>query len=157
MEFNKSKMASIALISLVALSLSTNVLLYLQLQTLQEQNTFLETELDSLQAGIIDLNSTLSWLQESANKTIHTITLRWDPQDIPSHSIIRGYVKNWTTSKAIRILQVDVWMGKPYNITWEGDVFVTLDNIKDPWNPSTDEVLVHYQFDSHASSPLPHF
>lgn len=156
MSFNKSTIVNIALISLVVLSLSTNVLLYLQLQRLQDRNTALETRLDSLQAEMSNLNSKLSQIQESANKTVHTKTLRWLPQHIDNNSRVEGYIKEWTTNETIRILQVDVWMGNPYNITWEGDVFVTLNNSIDPWDPPTDAVIVHYQFDSHASSPIPH-
>ena len=89
------------------------------------------------------------------DKTIHTSTLKWDPTTI-SKIPVEGYVRNWTTTKAIRILQVDVWMGNPYNITWEGDTFVSLNNTADLWDPPADTVLVHYQFDSHAPSALPH-
>jgi hypothetical protein len=51
-------------------------------------------------------------------------------------------------------------MGNPDNVVWEGDTFVTIGKPNDPWNSSsyTDaiQLLVHYQFDSHAASPIPH-
>jgi hypothetical protein len=108
----------------------------------------------------------LKSIPKEAEESIHVLTVCW-PQDsfngpapldlIKSEEFLKGYVWNWTTTSPIRILQVEVWMGNPYNITWEGDVIVTLDNTIDLWYPpSRDEVLVHYQFDSHAESGLPH-
>jgi hypothetical protein len=51
-------------------------------------------------------------------------------------------------------------MGNPDNVVWEGDTFVTIGKPSDPYNSSsyTDaiQLLVHYQFDSHAPSPIPH-
>jgi hypothetical protein len=51
-------------------------------------------------------------------------------------------------------------MGNPVNVTWEGDTYVTIGKPSDPSNSSsyTDaiQLLVHYQFDSHAPSPIPH-
>jgi len=47
-------------------------------------------------------------------------------------------------------------LGNPNGVAWEGDLFVTLGKPSDPWNPDTDQLLVHYQFDSHAPSSLPH-
>lgn len=103
-------------------------------------------------------------------QTIHTFTLYWGLEHIPPGSCLGGYVHNWTVPEAIRILQVEVWMGNPFDIKWEGDVIVALNNAVEPsmniggipaprhlWHPtSPDEVLIHYQFDSHAPSPLPH-
>lgn len=45
-------------------------------------------------------------------------------------------------------------MGNPYNILWEGDTFVTLNDQGDFLSP--DQVIVHYQFDKHAESSIPH-
>ncbi len=116
----------------------------------------LKRGLDDLQAEIDQVNLRLVQVLTLSNKTVHTVTLHWDLQPIQSNSRVEGYVKNWTVPEAISILQIDVWMGNPYNLTWEGDVFVTLNTSIDPWNPPIDTVLVHYQFDSHASSPIPH-
>lgn len=107
MPFIRSKIVSVAMISLVVLCLSANILLYLQLQTLQTE--------------INDLNSRISQIQGSADKTIHTVKLGWVRESIEGETLIEGYVRSWTTNETIRILQVTVWMGKPYNITWEGD------------------------------------
>ena len=90
-------------------------------------------------------------------QSIHTYTLTWPLQLIQPGEWVAGYVLNWTTPDSIRILQVDVWLGKPYDILWEGDAFLLTAEIPDPWHPQVDEVIVHYQFDSHAPSPLTHF
>lgn len=96
-----------------------------------------------------------------SDDSIHILTVTWGTRPyelIESSEVLKGYMWNWTTTSPIRILQVEVWMGNPYNITWEGDVIVTLDNTIDLWYPPIeDEVLVYYQFDSHDSSPIPHF
>ena len=47
-------------------------------------------------------------------------------------------------------------MGNPYDVLWEGDTIVTLDRTIDPWNPPPDTELIHYQFDSHDKSSVPH-
>ena len=99
------------------------------------------------------------WSKE--DDSIHILTVTWGTRPyelIESGEVLKGYMWNWTTASPIRILQVEVWMGNPYNITWEGDVIVTLNNSVDLWYPPIeDAVLVHYQFDSHDSSPIPHF
>ena len=131
-----------------------------QIQSLQNEIRAVSFEFNSLSSTVTDMGNTLANLildlEEADNQSVHTLTLHWNRETIPAKSSVQGYVKNYTTSAAIRIIQVDVWMGNPYNITWEGDVFVTINNITDPWNPLIDEVLIHYQFDSHASSSLPH-
>jgi hypothetical protein len=45
-------------------------------------------------------------------------------------------------------------MGNPSNVSWEGDVFVTVDT-PNVWDPADDQVVIHYQFDSHEESSLP--
>lgn len=131
MEFEKSlRVLGIGLFAVAVLNLSTVVLLYLHVQ--------------------------------SVPRTIHIRTVDWEKQSIPARTRIEGYVANWTLEKDVEILRIAVWMGKPYNpargrdLLWEGDTFVTLSNTIDPWSPPTDMVLSHYQFDSHAPSPLPH-
>jgi hypothetical protein len=51
-------------------------------------------------------------------------------------------------------------MGNPVNVTWEGDTYVTVgkpSNLTDSSSYNdTIQLLVHYQFDSHAPSPIPH-
>jgi hypothetical protein len=89
--------------------------------------------------------------------SIHTMKLGWSPQLLEPFESVEGYVANWTSHTRINILQIDVWMGKPYDILWEGDAILTTDIDVDVWHPNEDEVLIHYQFDSHAPSPLTHF
>jgi hypothetical protein len=66
----------------------------------------------------------------------------------------------WTPETDVRIIRIQVWMGNPDNVTWEGDTWVTIGKPSDPWNASSYndsiQLLVHYQFDSHAPSPIPH-
>jgi hypothetical protein len=91
---------------------------------------------------------------------LHSQLLGYPPTNISANSRVEGWVLNWTHETAIRIIRIQVWMGNPDNVTWEGDTFVTIGKPDDPWNSSlyTDSIqlLVHYQFDSHAPSPIPH-
>ena len=89
--------------------------------------------------------------------SLHTYTIRCNLTYIQSGECIAGYVTYWTVPQTIRVLQADVWMGNPYDIKWEGDIFLTTRGDINPWYPSEDEVIIHYQFDSHAPSPLTHF
>jgi len=54
----------------------------------------------------------------------------------------------------VLITAVQVWMGNPLGVLWEGDVRVVLNDVGDFHSP--DQVIVHYQFDKHAESPVPH-
>jgi hypothetical protein len=91
---------------------------------------------------------------------IHSQLLGYPPTYIPANTRVEGWVLNWTPTIDIRIIRIQVWMGNPSNVVWEGDTFVIIGKPSDPWNSSsyTDSIqlLVHYQFDSHAPSPLPH-
>lgn len=144
------KTLNVALIALVILGLAANVLLYMQVQSVQDERVFLDLRLSEIQARIDDLALRL------VPKTIHVRTISWDRQPIPFNSTIQGYVGSWTAEEALRIVHVEVWMGNPFDVLWEGDVFVMVNNTVNPWNPPPDTVLIHYQFDSHARSPLPH-
>jgi len=79
---------------------------------------------------------------------------------IGPHDRVEGWILDWTPKSDIRIIRIQVWMGNPNNVVWEGDTFVTIGKPSNPWNSSsyTDDIqlLVHYQFDSHAPSPIPH-
>ena len=151
-----SKTLSIALFALIVLGLSTNVLLYLQVQQIQEKRNFLEPKLAELQADLTNVTSQLSETRRSVSKTVHVRTLSWGRQLISAGEKIEGYVGSWIIEKAVKIVHIEVWMGNPYDVLWEGDTFVSLDNTIDLWSPPPDTVLVHYQFDSHEKSPVPH-
>jgi hypothetical protein len=103
---------------------------------------------------------TLTHLTSNSNPNeIHTVILKWKPQTILSikeqpNNVASGYVDSWKPRNDVRIIAVQVWMGNPSNISWEGDVYITLNNRGD--FQSTDQVIVHYQFDKHAESSLPH-
>ena len=88
------------------------------------------------------------------NSDIHTVVLRWSPQEIAAGGVVSGYTDSWQSDVDIEIVAVQVWMGNPYGILWEGDVYVTLNNQGDFISP--DQVIVHYQMDKHAESSEPH-
>jgi hypothetical protein len=96
----------------------------------------------------------------SSEPYIHSQLLGYRPIEIPANTAASGWILNWTPTTDIRIIKIQVWMGNPANVTWEGDTYVTIGKPSDPWNSSsysdTIQLLVHYQFDSHAQSPIPH-
>lgn len=69
---------------------------------------------------------------------------------------IEKYTAEWFAGKPISVLRLEIWVGNPYDVLWEGDVIVLMSNKKDPWNPPPDLLLAHYQFDSHGGSSIPH-
>jgi hypothetical protein len=91
---------------------------------------------------------------------IHSQLLGYPPTIILANNNTSGWILNWTPTTDIRIIRIQVWMGNPSNVTWEGDTYVTIGEPSSPSNPSsyndTIQLLVHYQFDSHAPSPIPH-
>lgn len=90
----------------------------------------------------------------SEDTDIHTVVLGWPPREVRAFSNDSGYVVSWEPQVDIKIVAVQVWMGNPLGILWEGDVYVTLNNQSDFQSP--DQVIVHYQFDKHAESSVPH-
>jgi hypothetical protein len=98
--------------------------------------------------------------QLSSEPYVYSQLLAYPPTPIPANTRVEDWVLDWTPKKDIRVIRIQVWMGNPTNVTWEGDTFVTIGKPSDPWNSSsyTDaiQLLVHYQFDSHAPSPIPH-
>jgi hypothetical protein len=96
----------------------------------------------------------------SSEPYVHSQLLRNYPQNINADSSVSDWILNWTTTTDVRIIRIQVWMGNPTNVTWEGDTYVTIGKPSDPSSPNsyTDaiQLLVHYQFDSHAPSPIPH-
>ena len=91
---------------------------------------------------------------------VYSQLLAYPPTDISANNRVEGWVLNWTPTTNVRIIRIQVWMGNPANVTWEGDTYVTIGKPNDPWNSSsyTDSIqlLAHYQFDSHAPSSIPH-
>lgn len=74
--------------------------------------------------------------------------------NVSANSVMAAYVGSWNATKDGRIMRVQVWMGNPSDVTWEGDIYVTK-------NASGDfqyrgALLVHYQFDKHMESSIPH-
>lgn len=95
----------------------------------------------------------LSAIPERAG--VHTIGLGWPVREIPAGSMASGYVASGKPQVDVVVVAVQVWMGNPLGILWEGDVYVTLNNQGDFQSP--DQVVVHYhQFDKHAESSVPH-
>ena len=86
---------------------------------------------------------------------IHSQLLRYPTTTILGNSRVEDWILNWTLDRDIRVLRIQIWMGNPSGVEWEGDVFVTLGKPNDPWNPDTDQLLAHLQFDSHAPTPTP--
>jgi len=103
----------------------------------------------------------LSYIVFHSEPYVHSQLLRYRPtSNIPPNIPKSDWIMNWTPTTDVRIIRIQVWMGNPSNVTWEGDTFVTIGQPSDPWNSSsytdTIQLLVHYQFDSHAPSPIPH-
>jgi hypothetical protein len=111
---------------------------------------------------VLLVSVSLAWMIGSlpSEPYIHSQLLEIPPTNINASSSVGDWILNWTPTTNLRIIRIQVWMGNPSNVTWEGDTFVTIGKPSDPWNSSsyTDSVqlLVHYQFDSHAPSPIPH-
>lgn len=89
---------------------------------------------------------------------VYSQLLAYPPRTIHANDRVEDWILDWTPKIDIRIIRIQVWMGNPNNVVWEGDTFVTIGKPPDPWNPSsynsTIQLLVHYQFDSHAPSPI---
>lgn len=80
--------------------------------------------------------------------------------NITANNSTSDWILLWTPMKDVRIVRIQVWMGNPANVTWEGDTYVTIGKPSSPADLSTYtdtiQLLVHYQFDSHAPSSIPH-
>jgi len=91
---------------------------------------------------------------------VYSKLLSYPTVSIPANNRVEGWILNWTLGKDIRIIRIQVWMGNPSNVVWEGDTFVTIGKPNDPWSSNSyndaTQLLVHYQFDSHAPSSIPH-
>jgi len=93
------------------------------------------------------------WMYVQPNPDLHSQVIRWDPTSITSGSSVGDFVGGWTPTRNIRVMRIQVWMGNPIGVTWEGDTFVVMNrsNLEAP-----DSLLAHYQFDKHMESPIPH-
>ena len=87
-------------------------------------------------------------------REVHTLVFKWPPSYVIPHGNDSGYVTNYTMRTDVLITAVQIWMGNPSGVFWEGDVYVTMNNIGD--FTSHDQVIAHYQFDKHAESSVPH-
>ncbi len=112
-------------------------------------------------AGIgFGLSYAVLQLMISHEPYIHSQLLGYPPTNILANNNTSGWILNWTPTTDVRIIRIQVWMGNPGNVTWEGDTYVTVgepSNLTDSssYNDAI-QLLVHYQFDSHAPSPIPH-
>ena len=97
------------------------------------------------------LTSLWSGLDDSE---IHTVVLSWPPKEIAAGEVASGYADSWHSEDNIEIVAVQIWMGNPYGVLWEGDVYITLNNQGDFISP--DQIIAHYQMDKHAESSEPH-
>jgi hypothetical protein len=95
----------------------------------------------------------------SSEPYVHSQLLHEPPVWIPAKGNVSTWILNWTPSTDIRVIRIQVWMGNQINVTWEGDTYVTIGKPVAPDNASyynsTVQLLVHYQFDSHALSNAP--
>jgi hypothetical protein len=73
--------------------------------------------------------------------------------NIASGRNVGDFVGEWTPTENVRVMRIQVWMGNPNGVTWEGDTYVVTNrtNLIAP-----DSLLAHYQFDKHSESPVPH-
>jgi uncharacterized coiled-coil protein SlyX len=133
------------------------------ISSLNSQISQLSANVSNLQNQVTSLNSTISLLTSNLTSVapyIHSQLLQNSPTNITANSRVGDWILNWTPTTDIRIIRIQIWMGNPDNVVWEGDTFVTIGKPSDPWNSSSYtnaiQLLVHYQFDSHAPSPIPH-
>jgi len=131
-----------------------------QISQLNTQISVLNSTISSLNFQISQLNATVLNLLNQSEPYIHSQLLQNIPTIITNNSVLSGWILNWTPTTDVRIIRIEVWMGNPDNVVWEGDTYVTIGKPSSPSNSSsyndTIQLLVHYQFDSHAASPIPH-
>jgi len=108
----------------------------------------------SLIVIILSLQVYASYCPLRRGVDVHTVVLSWGLREIPSGTVASSYVASWKPSDDIKIVAVQIWMGNPSGMLWQGDVYVTLNNQGNFAAP--DQVIVHYQYDKHAESSAPH-
>ena len=93
------------------------------------------------------------WTHVQPAPDLHSQVIRWNPTNIAPGIRVGDFVGEWTPTRNVRVIRIQVWMGNPNGVTWEGDTFV----VKNRTNlTAPDSLLAHYQFDKHAESPVPH-
>ena len=93
------------------------------------------------------------WTYVQPTPDLHSQVIRWNPTNIAPGSRVGDFVGEWTPTRNVRVIRIQVWMGNPNGVTWEGDTFV----VKNRTNlTAPDSLLAHYQFDKHMESPVPH-
>ncbi len=121
-------------------------------------------QIDQLLNNTKELNQIIKYMKENESMLLlqlarvhppelHSQVLHWNTTNIPAGENVAGFVDEWTPRQNISVVRIQVWMGNPSNTTWEGDTYVVR-NRSDLTAP--DSLLVHYQFDKHAESPIPH-
>jgi len=112
---------------------------------------------------VLLVSISLAWIIVSlpSEPYIHSQLLGYPPTNITAYTTLSDWIpNNWTPTTDVRIIKIQVWMGNPTNVTWKGDTYVTVgepSNLTDSSSYNdTIQLLVHYQFDSHAPSPIPH-
>lgn len=93
------------------------------------------------------------WTYIQPAPDLHSMVIHWNPMTIAAGSSVADFVGEWTPTRNVRVMRIQVWMGNPNGVTWEGDTYVVR-NRADLTAP--DSLLAHYQFDKHMESPLPH-
>jgi len=100
------------------------------------------------------------FLNRISEPYIHSQLLQNSLTNITAYTTLSGWILNWTPTRDVRIVKIQVWMGNPDYVVWEGDTYVTIGEPSGLSDSSsyndTIQLLVHYQFDSHAPSPIPH-
>jgi hypothetical protein len=100
------------------------------------------------------------FLNRISEPYIHSQLLQNSLTNITAYTTLSGWILNWTPTTDVRIVKIQVWMGNPDYVVWEGDTYVTIGEPSGLSDSSsyndTIQLLVHYQFDSHAPSPIPH-
>jgi len=151
-----SRNVAIALGIICIILIAGMVEIWLLISSLNSQVSQLSINVKNLQNQVDNLTSILNLDEPYA----HSQLLAYPTVNIDANNSTSGWILDWTPTTDIRIIRIQVWMGNPTNVTWEGDTYVTIGKPSDPWNSSsyTDaiQILVHYQFDSHAPSPIPH-
>jgi len=151
-----SRSVAIALGIICIILIAGMVEIWLLISSLNSQVSQLSINVKNLQNQVDNLTSILNLDEPYA----HSQLLAYPTVNIDANNSTSGWILDWTPTTEIRIIRIQVWMGNPTNVTWEGDTYVTIGKPSSPANSSsyTDSIqlLVHYQFDSHAPSPIPH-
>jgi uncharacterized protein (UPF0333 family) len=118
------------------------------------------SNLDSNVKILQSQNSDIINLLRQAKPYVHSQLLSYGITSIPAYGNVSGWILDWNTTGDVRVVRIQVWMGNPANVTWEGDTWVTVgkpDNLTDSNSYNYPiQLLVHYQFDNHAPSSVPH-